>query len=119
MWINVDIETGRTVERIMFDLGIKCNHEHLVHSWTIDVEDFQIQNLFDSLEWNETLGTRFVTRFIGIFNSFRKKSTKELRLYIKQAWQESYDSKIHFDLSDISLHFKSRNMMQILSKIPY
>ncbi|CAI2190020.1 3946_t:CDS:2 [Funneliformis geosporum] len=75
--------TLRTVEKIIFDFGIQCNHEHLVHSWTIDVEDHQIQNLFNSLEWNEILKVH------------------------NKPWQESYNPEIHFDFEWVYFYILS------------
>ncbi|RGB37264.1 hypothetical protein C1646_605346, partial [Rhizophagus diaphanus] len=109
------LRTGWTVEKIIFDFGMLCNHEHLVHSWTIDVGDRQIQNLFNSLEWNEILTTNqkelpsIPKDLLNYFNSFRKKSILDLRkaLYTQQPWQVNYDPKVHFDLEWVYLSILS------------
>ncbi|KAI9246907.1 hypothetical protein BDA99DRAFT_526464 [Phascolomyces articulosus] len=52
-----DLGDGVYVEDILYQHGLTCTHEHLSHSFILDIDDPNIKKLFTSEQWEEIKST--------------------------------------------------------------
>jgi len=81
------LKSGRFVEDVLYELGMRCRYHNLVHSFIIDTEDTFIKNEFSKEELSEIVEKKQeqsipeideeILEYIN--NTFAKKSTKEIR----------------------------------------
>ncbi|RIB15284.1 hypothetical protein C2G38_1590933 [Gigaspora rosea] len=81
------LESGRFVEDVLYELGMKCRYYNLVHSFILDPTDEFIKNAFKEEELSEIIKKENGNDLLEIddeileyINTFAKDSTKEIRI---------------------------------------
>nr|CAG8563336.1 3191_t:CDS:10 [Entrophospora candida] len=80
------LSTGKYVEDILYDLGMKCKYHNLVHSFIINPKDNFVQTGFNSKEISEITNKEYGNytpdideNLLAYINNFAKESTNEIR----------------------------------------
>ncbi|PKB98103.1 hypothetical protein RhiirA5_506333 [Rhizophagus irregularis] len=81
------LESGRFVEDVLYELGMKCRYHNLVHSFIVDPTDEFIKNAFKEEELSEIIKKEngkdpleIDDEILEYINTFAKDSTKEIRV---------------------------------------
>ncbi|CAI2181738.1 11046_t:CDS:10 [Funneliformis geosporum] len=100
------LSTGTYVEDVLYNLGIKCRYNNLVHSFIIDSEDKFVQSGFTSDELTEIRETKSMyespqidNELLGYIDSFAKDSTKDIRKALYSSYPrlcENYNPLVDF-----------------------
>ncbi|RGB24452.1 hypothetical protein C1646_747795 [Rhizophagus diaphanus] len=103
-WI---LSTGKIVEDVLYNFGIKCRHEHLCHSFVIDPNDniYIDEEVFTETELDEIREYKLKPMpqmpqdLLTYLNSFRVSDISSLRnaIFKSQKWDSPYNRQTYFD----------------------
>ncbi|KAI8072483.1 hypothetical protein BC940DRAFT_292689 [Gongronella butleri] len=99
------LSTGKIVEDALYQIGMACQHESLVHQFILDPFSKELERVFNDVELHEirTSNTKplplMPTALRDYIATFNKATASEIRDAIDapQPWQRQYDLKSHGD----------------------
>ncbi|KAI8139963.1 hypothetical protein BJV82DRAFT_650993 [Fennellomyces sp. T-0311] len=94
--------SGRKVEDVLFNFGLKCQHEHAAHSFILDLGDLDLKKEFTSAEVRELKEHNAhplppcPNRLLEYLNEYSKLET--IRELVAQTRKRTYDFETEFEL---------------------